>query len=197
MTVRALVTACSVSLLLALAVAVPRASPAPAAQSVPTQAALPTPPLPIESSLTPCPVTQPNQNTSPENGETRWVGGYGNDALWTNLWMLGEGTVVFEPGGSGFVLQDGAMGIKWAWYRHLPGELTIEGRRLDAPAPPLRADIPDGYGTSGFQVSALIFPTVGCWEVTGHIGNESISFIKLVERIGDGPNWRPDETSSR
>ena len=53
--------------------------------------------------------------------------------------------------------------MKWAWYRYVPGRLTIDGRRLDAPASPLRADVPDGYGDSGFQVSGITFPTAGVY----------------------------------
>jgi hypothetical protein len=47
------------------------------------------------------------------------------------------------------------------------GPLSIIGRRLDAPAPPLGADVPSGYGMTGFQASGVKFPTEGHWEVTG------------------------------
>jgi hypothetical protein len=60
------------------------------------------------------------------------------------------------------------------------GELTIEGKRLDAPAPPLKSIVPDGYGDAGFQVSGLIFPTAGCWAVTGRVGIASLTFVTLV-----------------
>jgi hypothetical protein len=123
-----------------------------------------------------CPITQPNGNHPPGDSG---VGGYGNDALWTNVYMWsGNGTV---PVDSGHVLADGEFGeMKWAWWRYVPGKLTIEGRRLDGPARPLRADIPDGYGAIGFQVSGLIFPTGGCWEVTGRIGDARLTFVTLV-----------------
>ncbi|HEV2124314.1 MAG TPA: hypothetical protein VGW38_16290 [Chloroflexota bacterium] len=78
------------------------------------------------------------------------------------------------------------MGIKWAWYRYARGKPTIEGRRLDAPAPPLRADIPEGY-SGGFQPMYLIFPTAGCWEVTGRVGGASLTFVTLVVKVGEGP----------
>jgi hypothetical protein len=70
--------------------------------------------------------------------------------------------------------------MKWPWYRWVAGTLTIEGRRLDAPAPPLEAWIPDGYGDSGFQVSGITFPTDGCWEITGRVGEGSLTFVVLV-----------------
>jgi hypothetical protein len=117
---------------------------------------------------------------------------HGNALLSTGLWP--DGTIVFKPGGPGFVTSDGALGMKWGWRRGVRGQLRIEGRRLDEPAPPLRADIPSGYGDFGFQSSALIFPTPGCWEVTGRVGNASLTFVTFVQRIGDGPSWRVTAT---
>lgn len=100
-----------------------------------------------------CPVTIPNGETPP--GEQRSAGLHGNGVLWTALWS--EGTVVFRPGGSGFVLTDGSLQMKFPWWRGIPGPLTIEGRRVDAPAPPLRAHIPNGYRGS-FQATGLTLP---------------------------------------
>ncbi len=130
-----------------------------------------------------CPVTEPNGN-NPPSGETvagRGEGGYGNDALWTNVWMWGEEGVVM-PAYDDHVQDDGSIaGLKWAWWRYIPGDLTIEGRRLDARAKPLIAEVPDGYGDSGFQVSGISFPTQGCWEVTGRVGTERLTFVVWVE----------------
>ena len=113
------------------------------------------------------------------------LGNHGNAALSTVLWP--EGKVAFKPGGAGFVLENGALSMKFPWWRLVRGRLTIEGRRLDGPAPPLRARIPDGYGEIGFQATALIFPTPGCWEVTGRIADQSLTFVTLVQKIGNGP----------
>jgi hypothetical protein len=60
------------------------------------------------------------------------------------------------------------------------GQLVIEGRRLDGKARPIRADIPSGYGESGFQPSGIYFSTEGCWEVTGSVGEASLTFVTLV-----------------
>jgi len=117
---------------------------------------------------------------------------HGNALISTGLWP--DGTVVFKPGGPGFVTADGALGMKWGWRRGVRGQLRIEGRRLDESAPPLRADIPAGYGDFGFQSSALIFPTAGCWEVTGRVGTASLTFVTFVQRIGEGPSTRADAT---
>ena len=127
-----------------------------------------------------CPVTEPNGNTPPDREEPL-PGGYGNDALWTNVWMWGEEGVVL-PAYDDHVQDDGSIvGLKWAWLRYVPGVLTIEGHRLDGEAKPLIGEVPEGYGGSGFQVSGITFPTQGCWEITGRVGTESLTFVVWVE----------------
>jgi hypothetical protein len=128
-----------------------------------------------ENSLS-CPVTKPNGRTPP--GERPDPNHHGNGALWTVLWP--DGTVVISPVGAGSVLSDGSLEMKFPWWRAVKGRLTINGRRLDASAPPLRAKIPEGYGDSGFQSSALIFPTPGCWEITGRVGTTTMTFVSRV-----------------
>ena len=59
----------------------------------------------------------------------------------------------------------------------------MEGRRLDAPAPPLRVDVPGGYGRSGFQASGLTFPAEGCWEVIGRVPGQGLRFIVHVDAV--------------
>ena len=129
--------------------------------------------------LPPCPVTAPNGSTPP--GEQPSPDQHGNGQIWTGLWP--EGKVVFEPGGPGQILPDGSLAMKWWWWRGIEGQLTIEGRRLDAPAPPLQADIPEGYGEIGFQAAGLIFPSEGCWEVTGRVGEAELTFVTLVVQM--------------
>jgi hypothetical protein len=143
-----------------------------------------------------CAVSQPNgseragvvthHGSSDNHGDNSTsYGNYGDGKLSTTLWL--NGTVEFRPGGPGFVESDGARSMKWPWWRGTRGKLTIEGKRLDAPAPALRAHIPEGYGDVGFQSTALIFPTAGCWEVTGKVGDASLTFVTrvvIVERSG-------------
>jgi hypothetical protein len=135
----------------------------------------------------PCNVTVPNgvsasiEQLSPEV--------YGNGML--SVWLgWPDGTVVFKPGGAGFVLPDGSLSMKFGWERGVRGALVIDGHRLDAPAPPLRANIPRGYGDIGFQSTALIFPTPGCWEVTGHVRDARLTFVTTVVKSVEGPASR-------
>jgi len=126
-----------------------------------------------------CEVTIPNES---QNSKSHG-GNYGNGKLWTSL--NPDGTVVFRPGGPGFLLPDGSLSMKFPWWRGVVGKLRVRGRRLDAAAPPLRSSISEGYGETGFQATALIFPTEGCWEVTGEVGKASLTFVTRVVRILD------------
>lgn len=107
-----------------------------------------------------------------------------NDAL-RALSVPPDGRLVFAPGGAGFVDRDGALGIKFAWERLIAGSLIVGGRRLDGDAAPARAYMNHGYGNIGFQPTYLVFPTPGCWEITGR----SLTFVVHVEKIGNGPDW--------
>jgi hypothetical protein len=98
---------------------------------------------------------------------------FGNEAL----------SVALQPNGRVVAKRDshdGSMGMKFMWWRGVKGKLQITGRRLDAPAKPARADVPDGYGDQGFQASGVVFPTPGCWEVTGSVGRDRLTFVTEV-----------------
>ena len=138
-----------------------------------------------ENASSSCPVTIGRKSDiSPAEffgaGSAHWNGNLYVGALWP------DGTIVFRPGGAGSVYPDGSVGMKIAWYRGngLHGKLAIRGKRLDAPAPPLRADFSD-YGDTGFQASTVIFPTEGCWQVTGIVGDARVTFVtRVVELAG-------------
>ena len=128
-----------------------------------------------------CLITRPNGVSYPVKPAG---GNHGNEALVTQLC---SGPVVFRPGGPGSVQPDGALAMKWGWWRARPGQLTIQGERIDAPAAALRSSIPCCYGELGFQSSAVIFPSPGCWRVTGRVGDGSLTFVVKVEKVGEGP----------
>ena len=130
-----------------------------------------------------CPVTIPRATPDSlwNNLGTRyayWDGNLYAAALWP------DSTVMIGPRGAGFTHPDGSMDMKYPWFRAggLTGKLIITGRRLDSAAPPLRADIPTGYLTTGFQATGLIFPSEGCWEITGKVGDTRLTFVNRVIR---------------
>lgn len=65
--------------------------------------------------------------------------------------------------------RDGSISVKLGWWRGTSGQLVVRGRRIDAAAPPLRADVGTTaeYGSADFVPSGLMFPTTGCWRVVG------------------------------
>jgi hypothetical protein len=153
----------------------PTQTGAPAVE--PTERVFPTAtPLPPEILDDGCPVTKPNGSTPPGEDPSRYY--HGNGQIWTGLYD--NGTVVFEPEGPGVREEDGSLSMKFWWWRGVEGRLEIEGRRIDADADALRASIPAGYGDKGFQASALIFPTPGCWEVTAQVGTATLTFVTRV-----------------
>lgn len=142
-----------------------------------------------------CPVTAPNHNRPPDavlarSNTYRAAGAksagdlaLGNGQIWTDLWP--NGVIVFRKGGAGFVLPDGSLQMKFLWFLAVDGPLTITGRRLDAPAPPLRTAMSAQAPAAGFQPSALIFPTTGCWEVTAKAGGSTLTFVTAVVKEKD------------
>ena len=164
----------------------PASSAGPAAATATTTApsttAASTPRLDAESAKR-CPVTLPGHVGPPgvsPHDFFGWRDTYGNGKLWVGgLW----------PGGvinadAAFINKDGSVGMKFGWWRVAPGKLRITGRRLDAPAPPARGIVPDGYGATGFQASGVEFPTEGCWEITGTLPTTSLRFVTFVVKQG-------------
>ena len=151
----------------------------------------PSPPSPApvtNTAISSCPLTTPNGSTPPNARPS--PSHHGNGTLWVDLWS--ENKILIEPKQ---VEVDGSIGVKFGWYRQARGQLTIEGRRLDTPAPPLQADILEGYGESGFQASGILFPSEGCWEITGRVGDATLTFVTLVIKIPLEilwPAWSPE-----
>jgi hypothetical protein len=117
-----------------------------------------------------CPITRPNGSIPPSVSGSGW---HGDGSLW----------VEFPSPLNVVVLQraaDGSLETKFPWWRGASGILGIAGKRLDGPAPPLTAEVPGGYGDTGIQPTRLHFPTEGCWQVTGQVGEASLTVVTLV-----------------
>jgi hypothetical protein len=150
---------------------------------VASRATLP-PPQPVtRADARQCPETVPSRVGPPGVSPSQffgWGSDYGNGRLWVG--GLGLHGVLVAP--RAMVGPSGSIDWKFGWWRQVPGYITITGRRLDAPAPPLQSTltraVDSGYGSIGFQASGVSFPTEGCWQVTGKTAHTSLTFVTFV-----------------
>ena len=123
----------------------------------------------IAESLKTCPATQPITDEPPDDPNA--------DPFGPGPWFINEDRTVWAgPYAEEYPWKAGADGNKILWIRPEGTELKVSGHRLDADAPPLRAEIPCCYPT-GFQVTGLYFSTEGCWEVTAEAGKSRLQFV--------------------
>ena len=119
-----------------------------------------------------CPVTVPRQASQPADasGGLRW---YGNAAVWVLLSV--SGVLGTDP------QQRRPWYSKVPWWRTVPGVLTIRAGPVGGLAAGFHADVPSGYDPTGFQPSGLYWPRLGCWQVTGTIAGQALTFTVWVK----------------
>ena len=119
-----------------------------------------------------CPVTVPRQARQPADASDglRW---YGNAAVWVLLSV--SGVLGTDP------QQQRPWYSKVPWWRAVPGVLTIRARPAGGLVAGFRADVPSGYAPTGFQPSGLYWPRLGCWQVTGTIAGQALTFTVWVK----------------
>jgi hypothetical protein len=113
-----------------------------------------------------CAVTKP----------TLSAGRYGTRTLWVRL--PDRGILRLTRGA------DGRLGDKLAWIpdRDRNLQLTVSGRRLDAPGRLRVLSVNWGYASTGkgSWASAVVFPAPGCWRITGRAGTATVSYVVKV-----------------
>jgi TonB family protein len=95
-------------------------------------------------------------------------------------WYANADRTMWASGGSPV---PGTLRTKVLWVRPAGTKLTIDARRLDGHAGPIEASVPSGYPWT-YQASGLIFPTPGCWQVTGTAGGETLQFVLNIANPG-------------
>jgi hypothetical protein len=79
---------------------------------------------------------------------------------------------------------DGSLFQKLGWTPSgFTGTLTVRGERLDAPSPPMRVlGVHWGHSSSGGSgwASAVLFPSEGCWRISGRVGDVSLTYVVRV-----------------
>ena len=130
--------------------------------------------------LASCPVTLPN-HVVPKNTPsfTALSFAFRNRWLGAVLWPKGVLKVgrLSDGGSYASVRSDGWIYAKQGWWRSVHGQLRVVGQRLDQAAPQLRANVPAGYGNFGLEPVGLLFPSMGCWKVTGSIGDKRLAYV--------------------
>ena len=150
-------------------------------------------PTPTTVAVSPgeCPVTEGRPGTTPPPGQvpqsstaptpnpsplvTPWFDTWdGNAAIWIQLPTNGVLPAMPEPGKT-------TIFTKFPWFRVLPGQLTASGVRLDGDGE-FSADVgtPSEYGPTGFVPSILAFDQPGCWQITGSLQGQTLSFVTRV-----------------
>ena len=136
-----------------------------------------------------CPITRPpeprfeppppHSRDAPSPGEF-W---YGSESLWTavpgnGLWS----DLPHNP--EGYTQKLAWWREGYSWTEEPQPKLTVSGRRLDTPAPPLKASRATNAFTPEIGSVMLVgvdFPTPGCWEITGRYADAELSFVVQVE----------------
>jgi hypothetical protein len=113
---------------------------------------------------------------------------YGGDFWYgaETLWIMAEADGMWHA----LPYHDGTYAQKTFWWRQgydwhtePQPQLTVTGRRLDAPALPLETSrATNGFreDIGSFMLVGISLPTLGCWEITGHLAGEELSFVVWV-----------------
>ena len=113
-----------------------------------------------------CPVTPPTTERPAD----------ANTASFSRTWYRSPDGMIWASQGGHWFAGDGN---KVLWAKPPRSHLQVSGRRIDGPAPPLEAQLPDGY-PGGYQASGLLFATAGCWEITAQADNSLLRFVAAV-----------------
>jgi hypothetical protein len=118
-----------------------------------------------------CPATRPNGNV-PSGAPRTWAGvpWHGNGALWVPL--RADGSLVTNALG----------GHKQPWVANESGLLRVRYWRLDPLSPPIEAGVTTGTlsGYAGPSWASRMSFQPGCWQITGRLGDVTLSFVVSV-----------------
>jgi hypothetical protein len=162
----------------------------PTSYHVPVTASPALPQRPSRNASVSCPITKPPEHpfvppapySAQLNPNSFW---FGTEKLWT--FLTADGTWNGLPH---YTPDDPTFRQKLFFWRagfdarsEPQPALTITGKRLDAPAPPLASDQANaGWQTRDqpFIVTGINIPTLGCWQITAHYQGQNLTFVVRV-----------------
>jgi hypothetical protein len=103
-------------------------------------------------------------------------GWYGNEAFWVLIQTGGELQANFNR-------EMDRWQSKLPVWRQASGFLSFTARRLNGPIAGFEART-SFYGTRGFDATSLIWPGLGCWQITGTVGGHSLTLVTLLKPDG-------------
>jgi hypothetical protein len=145
--------------------------PAKAVTTIPTNC-----PATLEPAL---PFVPPAPYPPQPPGDYFW---YGTESLWTAVPRTGVWDSLSHN-------RDGyTQKVLWwrqgySWTEEPQPDLVVNGRRLDADAPPLNVSRATNAFAEDIQSAMLVgvdFPTLGCWEITGRYAATELSFVVWI-----------------
>ena len=134
------------------------------------------------------PFIPPDEPTSPQPNLTLVTRSFwhGDKSLWTLSPMTGtwKGLRSYGPSAKGFRQKVFWWREGYDWRAEPKPSLIVTGRRLDDDSPSFAvANATNAFG--GDIGSAMLvgvdIPSHGCWEITGHYGGRTLSFVISVE----------------
>ena len=129
-----------------------------------------------------CPVTIPNGSRPPGQPPGSW---HGNGLLWGLLRPDGVDSIPPDR-----VATDGSIFDKLIWATSSASRAPkVSGERLDARSPPLRVLTVRKGSFSGATkpswATAVVVPAAGCWRLSAHVGDVSLTYVvDVVVRAG-------------
>jgi hypothetical protein len=135
-----------------------------------------------------CPVTRPPTTAfTPPSPYSRYAPSpdmvwYGTDALWTVVPKTGVWSGL-PDNPTGYTQKVLWWRKGYSWTDEPEPQLVMTGRRVDAPEASFQTLKATNAFADDIQSAMLVgvdFPTLGCWEITGHYAGTQLSFVVWV-----------------
>lgn len=84
---------------------------------------------------------------------------------------------------------EGGYPIKIGWARQIEGHLEVSARRLDGPGTATTETHEDAYPATGVRPTNIVFSDLGCWEVTGTLGEATTTAVLQLARPDGAESW--------